>query len=107
MEMLRSTNNTKWEIFLYSGKWLIALGDTHAAASTLRVSLENRNLNQAGIFGIRSPGRPPPPGRRWSEGSVQPAEGGLWMTTPKPCPFKGQDGASEGSPRPGGFRATT
>lgn len=69
MEMLRSTNKTNWEIFLHLGKRIIALSDTHTAASTLRVSLENRNLNQAGVFGIRSPGRrPPPPGRRWSEG---------------------------------------
>lgn len=60
MEMLRSTNKTNWEVFLSLGKRIIALSDTHTAASTLRVSLENHNLNQAGVFGIRSPGRHPP-----------------------------------------------
>ena len=57
--MLCSMNKTNWEIFLYLGRRIIALSGTHAAAGTVRISLENRNLNRAGASGIRSAGHCP------------------------------------------------
>lgn len=95
VEMLCSMNKTNWEIFLYLGGRIIALGGTHAAAGTVRISLENRNLNRAGASGIRSPSRSP----------STLLGGGLWKATPGP-PVKGQGGASEGGPGLGGFRVT-
>lgn len=80
--MLRSMNKTNWEIFLYLGRRIIALSGTHTAAGTVRISLENRNLNRAGASGIRSAGRCHQ--GTAGQGAAFSPQRGLWMATPNP-----------------------